>query len=193
MSSVSLFRLMAAILNHQNDQRLKEINMSENKEADYTPSHIANFFLDKAEEENIPITQMKLQKLVYIGYGWVLAVLNQKLFDEPIEAWTHGPVIPSLYHEFKHYRADHISHKSGIFNIETLEYIEPRIPSDESDIMSVLDKVWFVYKQLSAIALRNKTHEPKTPWECAYNGDGVINDDDIKSHFHRKIREYLNA
>lgn len=47
---------------------------------------------------------LKLIKLVYLAYGWSIA-LDYRLFDEPIVAWKHGPVIRSLYHEFKHFGA----------------------------------------------------------------------------------------
>ena len=40
----------------------------------YNPAHIANFFIGKAKEESEPLTQMKLMKLVYIGFGWVKAL-----------------------------------------------------------------------------------------------------------------------
>ena len=42
----------------------------------YTPSHIANFMLDRAEEDARGLSPMKLLKLVYIGYGWSLAVFG---------------------------------------------------------------------------------------------------------------------
>jgi uncharacterized phage-associated protein len=41
----------------------------------YTPSHIANYFLKRAESQG----EFKLLKLVYIGYGWVLALTDRKL------------------------------------------------------------------------------------------------------------------
>lgn len=68
----------------------------------YLPAHIANFFLWNADKEGIKdMTPMKLIKLVYISYAWSLAIYQNKLFNERIEAWRYGPVIPSIYHEFK--------------------------------------------------------------------------------------------
>ena len=45
----------------------------------YSPSHVANFFLSRGAEAGVTISPMKLLKLVYIGYGWVLAVLDRSL------------------------------------------------------------------------------------------------------------------
>ncbi len=158
----------------------------------YTPSHIANFFLDKAREENSPITQLKLMKLVYIVYGWVLATMDSKLFDEEIEAWKHGPVIPSLYHEFKHFRYNPITSQSIFFDLDTGESQVPKInPKDNTTI--IIEKVWDIYKHLTAPALVNKTHEKGTPWEKHYKEDKneIISNDDIKDHFKNKILEYI--
>lgn len=35
-----------------------------------SPSHVANFILEKAKDEEMDITQLKLLKLVYLSYGW---------------------------------------------------------------------------------------------------------------------------
>lgn len=161
----------------------------------YTPGHIANFMLERADREGRALTQLKLLKLVYIAYGWVLATLDKKLFDEPIYAWQHGPVIRSLYDEFKHYGRDPIDCRSVSFDLETFDMTEPRIDDNDTRTLTVLDKVWDVYKGHSAWALRNKTHEPDTPWSRTYQEgvrDTEISDDLIKPHFEAKIRQILD-
>jgi len=163
----------------------------------YYPSHIANFFLKKAKEDNKQITQMKLQKLVYIGYGWILAVLDQELFDEDVCAWQHGPVIRSLYNEFKHFGNRPIDTLAVEYDLDRESMYYPEIEDKESDepIKVVLEKVWDIYKDISAWTLRNKTHENGTPWSKVYTGgtNDILNKADIKTHFEDKIREYLSA
>jgi len=44
-----------------------------------------------------PITAMKLQKLVYYSQAWSLVWDDDALFEERIEAWANGPVVPALY------------------------------------------------------------------------------------------------
>ena len=161
----------------------------------YDPSAIANFFLDSADEDGVHITQMKLQKLVYIGYGWVSALLDRKLFEEPFQAWQHGPVVESLYHEFKHFRAEPISSRSGNFDLDSGEFTESRIRPDDESILVVLGRVWDVYSHFSAAALRDKTHEAGTPWSNAWkNGvrNQTLKDADISPHFLTKIKGYLS-
>lgn len=163
----------------------------------YKPSHIANYFLLRANKENIQITQLKLLKLVYIGYGWVLAVLNEKLFKEEIEAWQHGPVIPSLYNEFKHFGKQPINTLATEFDLENFKLSFPKIDINDENTLMVLGKVWDVYHKFSAWALRSKTHEENTPWtDTVKNGEdlgNIIDPNLIKTHFQRKIAKYIDA
>ncbi|MDR1179204.1 MAG: SocA family protein [Spirochaetales bacterium] len=49
---------------------------------------------------------MKLQKLIYFCQGFHLAFFDSPLFDEDIQAWSHGPVCPSLYHRFRKFESN---------------------------------------------------------------------------------------
>jgi hypothetical protein len=42
-------------------------------------------------------TAWKLQKLVYYSQVWSLVWNERPLFNERIEAWANGPVVPDLY------------------------------------------------------------------------------------------------
>lgn len=162
----------------------------------YTPQQVANFFLDKADQDSFQISQLKLMKLVYIAYGWTLALAEKRLFDEPIEAWQHGPVIDSLYHEFKHFGSKPISGRSTEFDYDTFESIEPRISKEDIDALKILEKVWSVYKGFKAWDLRNKTHEVGGPWHKVYkrNVKGTeLKDSDIKEHYFKRITDYIEA
>lgn len=164
--------------------------------AKYTPQHVANFFLDRAEEEHIPLTQLKLLKLVYIAYGWYLALTGNRLFDERIEAWQHGPVVKSLYHEFKHFKNGPIIGRSEDVDLDSWDSVEPRIPEEDSEAIFILKKVWVAYRRFRGWDLRNKTHEPGGPWSKVYK-DGVrsisLSDKDIAEHYARRIEKYLDS
>ena len=66
---------------------------------------VADFLLANSDRK---LTPMEVNKLVYISHGWMLALHDESLISEKIEAWKHGPVIPSLYHKFKMYGAEPI-------------------------------------------------------------------------------------
>jgi uncharacterized phage-associated protein len=54
---------------------------------------VAAYILDKQGE----MTAMKLQKLVYYSQAWSLVWDEKALFQNRIEAWANGPVVPDLY------------------------------------------------------------------------------------------------
>lgn len=162
----------------------------------YTPQHIANFFLERAADEGRELDQLKLMKLVYIAYGWVLALTGQKLFDEDIQAWQHGPVIRSLYDEFKHFGRRPITDRAAEFDYETFEMSQPEVPVSDNETRLILDKVWAAYRRFSGWQLREKTHEHGTPWSMVYRSgarDQVIEDELIRPHFLTIIRKILDA
>ncbi|WP_245256366.1 Panacea domain-containing protein [Bartonella elizabethae] len=162
----------------------------------YQVQQIANFFLEKGREENIPISPMKLIKLVYLAYGWMLAATGKRLFSDRIEAWQHGPVIPALYHEFKDWGRRFIDCYSRTVDLETGEIFIPKIHKNSTDeyTFKLLESVWNAYKNFSASYLRNESHENGSPWEKVYNCKrlGVkLKDNDVREYFTKKINGYL--
>ncbi len=73
---------------------------------------VANYLIDLAEQSGKHLQPLKLMKLVYIAYGFGLAVLDRSIIDprfDKVEAWRFGPVIPSVYHSFKQYGKNDIN------------------------------------------------------------------------------------
>jgi uncharacterized phage-associated protein len=137
---------------------------------------VANYFLALADEDaGDLISNLKLQKLVYYAQGFHLALFDEPLFDERIEAWTHGPVIPELYHSYKHYGSGAIPSPEEVnFDIYTLE------------IKELLDEVYNVFGQFSAWKLRNMTHvEP--PWKDVEGFAGEISHESMREHFKTQL------
>ena len=78
--------------------------------ATYNAADIAEYFLWKAHEEGQELlSNMKLQKLLYYAQGLHLALGFGPLFDDEIQAWTYGPVVADVYHEYKEYGSGGIS------------------------------------------------------------------------------------
>lgn len=61
----------------------------------YTPLAFANEFIVKAGPSGV--VHMKLQKLVYMCYGWWLVAHDEPIINEAPQVWKHGPVFKSLY------------------------------------------------------------------------------------------------
>lgn len=127
---------------------------------------IANFFIEKGAAESIPITPMKLLKLVYIAHGWHLGLTQLPLIDEDVEAWRYGPVIPSLYRRFKSF---------GNLPIPATEISQNVQLSNPERIKPFLERVWNSYKGFSAIELSSMTHAKNTPWYQVWEVEGGKN------------------
>ncbi len=163
-------------------------------EMNTTPQKVANYFLDKASNEGIDVSPMKLVKLVYIAYGWYIALTGERLFDEKIQAWKHGPVVSSIYHEFKKFGSSAINCRSYELDMKSLKVVVPRINEDKEDMLLILSKVWAAYRSFTGWHLSEKTHEDGSPWHKVYNAekrDTILKDDDIKAHYTEKLETYL--
>ena len=141
-------------------------SIKKNTSYHYTASHIANYFLLRANLDKISdMTPMKLVKLVYIAYAWYYAICKEKLFKEKIEAWSNGPVVPSLYHEFKRFRHESID----CFSINHIDDLVPMIYSDDNLTGIILLRVWKSYKNKDGTILSIITHGSDSFWDRIYN------------------------
>lgn len=119
---------------------------------------VARYFIHLSNEAKKPITNKKLQKLVYYSQAWSLVLNNKKLFKEPIEAWVHGPAVRELYVQYKNFGFNPINEEIDISSI--------KIATEDKKL---LDEVWDVYGKLDAGYLEMLTHSEK-PWQDARSG-----------------------
>ena len=148
---------------------------------------IANYFVKKANNEGVELSPMKLLKLVYIAHGWHLAIKDQELIDETVEAWQYGPVVPSVYHEFKKYKSSQVTQPGYLFT-EQAKIITPMVEDDAT--VQFLNKIWDVYKIYNGLQLSTLTHQPNTPWDIVYNKEkgSIIRNQLIKDHYLTKAQ-----
>lgn len=152
----------------------------------YSIDDISNFYLSKKS-----MSPKKLQKILYYAYSWTLAIFNDcveeldfKLFNEPIEAWVHGPVVPCIYQKYKSYGWGDIP-KSTMCNNYTIP----------NEIVEILDQVWDVYGEFSGNQLEAFTHS-ETPWIIARIGcsltspsHNVISDIEIFKYYNKRLQD----
>jgi uncharacterized phage-associated protein len=141
-----------------------------------TAQDVAQYFLSLVnEDEGDLMSNHKLQKLLYYAQGFHLAVFDKPLFSDNIEAWTYGPVVPSVYHAYKHL---------GSQAIPRPDHID--LTTFDEETIGLLDEVFSVYGQYSAFALRDLTHiEP--PWRDTVSG-GIISHDAMKDYFKTQVQ-----
>ena len=126
-------------------------------------------------EQGDSITNLKLQKLLYYLQGFWLAYYGVPLFEDDIEAWMYGPVVPSVYDAFKE-RGN-----------RAIEPTEEELPLDTADEESFFREVYDTYSQFSAVALMGMTHG-EAPWSTTSMGRGsVIGKDKLMEFFKKRL------
>lgn len=138
--------------------------------------YVANNILKKGLENDVDVTPLKLQKLVYFVYKAYLKKTGRELFSEPFETWTHGPVAPSIYVEFNSYGDRPI--KSFASDSQGRCYIV----TETGCFKECLDKVWDEYSEYSGTSLSEFTHQKGMAWTKAKEkGQRYLDVGDIKN------------
>jgi len=158
---------------------------------------VANFLLDLARAQGEQLTPMKLQKLVYYAHGWCLALTGKPLINEVVQAWSFGPVVRSLYEEFREFGANPITRpamEAVYLDESNVKYGCPSLDDkkgpDVDFAKSLLKRIWEVYGRYSGVQLSNMTHAPGTAWNRVYKlynenipKNATIPDDWIREEF----------
>lgn len=130
--------------------------------------HVINY----SNEKDYGISNLKLQKILYFIQAFFLVSTPEQCFEERIEAWDFGPVVPEAYREYKQFGSGDIPSVSYIINFDKDDIWESKVTKyndnilseeDKSRIESVVDK----FADYSATDLVSITHAQK-PWENAY-------------------------
>ncbi len=135
----------------------------------YDARSVANEFIKQARNDGRTLTNMQLQKLVYIAHGYSLAILHRPLVKQSVEAWRYGPVIPDLYHALRQYKSGNVTEPINLLPSEELS------ETDHALVASVLN----AYGQFSGTQLSTMTHKEGTPWREIYRPNAFFNNDDI--------------
>jgi uncharacterized phage-associated protein len=135
----------------------------------YDARSVANEFLRQVRERGGKLTNMQLQKLVYIAHGYSLAILHRPLIKQPIEAWRFGPVVHDLYYSLRQYGAGFVT--EPINNLPNEQVSE----TDRELIASVLN----AYGKYSGLQLSTMTHRQDTPWHEVFTPAGLVHSNEI--------------
>ncbi|MCL2226263.1 MAG: DUF4065 domain-containing protein [Oscillospiraceae bacterium] len=141
-----------------------------------TAKYVANFFIELANDDEYGdgMTNMRLNKLLYFAQGHYFARTGTPLFNDDFEAWEYGPVVSSIYQQFKNYGRKPIADIDADYSNETFN----------SDELEVLLDVAMKYGKYSTSELVNMTHRNDSPWaECSKSASQVITKKQIKDYF----------
>ena len=124
-----------------------------------------------------PISNMKLQKLLYFAQGTCLAARDHVLWSGArLKAWKFGPVVPDVWHTYKPNGSKPIP--------PVVDLDETRYPEWAVDVM---ERVLAKYGPLTARKLSDLTHR-EPPWLIAWDrkatgGSDLISDAQLRERF----------
>ena len=139
---------------------------------------VADHFIYKSGNTK---TQLQVQKMTYFAHGFMLGMHGTPLIHDRVEAWSWGPVIPSLWKRFKRYGSDIILAKTA----------PPAVPFTVQE-MEILDAVWNRYGKYCGYYLSQLAHDDgsgrRTPWSsCHVPGENRRIPDHVTQQYYRQL------
>lgn len=144
---------------------------------------VINWFLSQSSEE-LPMTHLALQKLLYFVQSWSVALTGEWMFEDECQAWAHGAVYPEIYETFKH------------FGYQPL----PQVHIDETlseENLKVLNLVKNYYYDVYNAKTLEKVCHLEAPYEEARTGyleeqwcQEIIDKDKIKDYYIHLAEKY---
>lgn len=155
---------------------------------------VANYLLDRADDRGIPLTNLALNKILYFCHAWHLAKFGQPLLATRFEAWDHGPVVPSVYHQFKGNKERPINNRAMRIDLENGKDVvaSTRI---QVELAEFLESMLGFYGPRPGSVLRNMSHEPGAPWDVVRESGGAgmfIPDSLIAEYFSERLKARNN-
>ena len=114
---------------------------------------VAKYMLALAHEKRLALNVTKVQKLLYILYGYFIARYGHKIITEEPKAWPYGPVFPKTRKQVDY---------TNILPLSSGEFSEIK---EDRELTEVLDRVIQHYASFSASELSEWSHKPGGPWD----------------------------
>lgn len=143
----------------------------------FDATRVCNNILKRAFDEDVPVSPMKLQKVLYFVASEYSKETGKALLSEPFQPWQYGPVVASVYSEFKPFGSSPIR-KYAKDSLGKAYVVDE---SRNEQLKTAIDRVWPATKSRGAVPLSRITHLPGSAWRKAYEaGKQYIKQDDIR-------------
>lgn len=126
------------------------------------PLAVANYVIDLAVSEKHPVTNLKLQKILYYLQAAFLHEERQPLIDTKFSRWQFGPVSQEVYYSFNSHGASEITEPAQTIDFEEFDIETPKINLEEKYVDELKEYTVNLLK-IPAWKLVEKTHE-QTLW-----------------------------
>lgn len=130
---------------------------------------VANFVIERSQEQNVPVTNLRLQKLLYFIQKEMLKEHKRVAFEDDIEAWQYGPVVRGVYNEF-----------SDFIDMPLVATDSPKITDEH--LPEIVDEVLSSKQEEATWKLVKETHKKGSPWhKTFFQGKDIIDINDIET------------
>lgn len=137
----------------------------------YSALDVAKYVIKHEHDKAREISNLRLQKLLYFVQAKVLVETDAPCFDDEIEAWDFGPVVPAVYYAYKIF---------GSWDI----VIDDSVPFINKSVAAYIDSIVDYCKDYPTFQLVDITHK-QSPWKNARQKGKktIITKDSIAGYF----------
>lgn len=137
----------------------------------YNASEVAEYIIARCHQKHEAISNLKLQKILYFVQAQFIVKLGVPCFDNIMQAWNYGPVVPDVYRKYRGY---------GNTNIPSFGGKKFHFEKDEQRTLdATIDRA----SEYAASQLVEIAHN-QCPWIDAYKkADRIITPESIKKFF----------
>lgn len=121
----------------------------------YEAINLSQYIVSKCVDDNCPISNLQLQKILYYIQKAFLQQKNNAAFSDDIEAWQFGPVVPNVYYHYCGYGAMPILLIHENYNIRS---------EDETIINQIVEQK----RKLNPWTMVEETHKENGAWAQTY-------------------------
>lgn len=127
----------------------------------YSALELSKYITAKCIQDERPITNLQLQRILYLVQRDFLQKRGCPAFEDSIQAWQFGPVIPEVYYYFCGFGVMPVSHLYGQHEIN---------PDDRAFVDSIIE----AKRKLPPWDLTAETNKNDGAWDRTYQ-DGAGN------------------
>lgn len=128
----------------------------------YNALEVARYIISKCTNDNQPISNLQLQKILYFLQCKFIKEKKYPLFVDEIEAWQFGPVVPEVYYEY-----------CGFGSMDIIKIYNTNISAEDKLIINPIVEN---KRGKAPWILVEETHARGKAWDCVYrDGEGNRN------------------
>ena len=155
----------------------------------YNVLDIARYVINRSSDKGSPVSNLKLQKMLYYIQAAFLIETKDRCFNDPILCWRHGPVVKRAYDEFSRYASNEIpaqktyqkiAIENGKLSFGTFTFSDSFLSSD--DHKQLLDNVIDGLLPYNPWYLVDRTHE-ESSWKSLTVYNVEITPESIADYF----------